>query len=220
MTEPNPVEKVETAPILHKWDTVNWDARLAEESKKLMDCEVRLRCLGVVQENGSVYMTNYNIFRFLQSVYQPYGERDPYIENYYYMGCQNRLNHMISLRTYGSLKGQEHTLESDVRSSTGLLVELYRVVLDLEQRILAKGFRGSTLTLKIKYADFTVRTKSASVSEALVERGRILSTAKKLLAQAEEQMPAGAAVRLLGLSVSHASADSPVCYVRQLKFDF
>ena len=98
MTEPNPVEKVETAPILHKWDTVNWDARLAEESKKLMDCEVRLRCLGVVQENGSVYMTNYNIFRFLQSVYQPYGERDPYIENYYYMGCQNRLNHMISLR--------------------------------------------------------------------------------------------------------------------------
>lgn len=116
--------------------------------------------------------------------------------------------------------GCEHTLESDVRSSTGLLVELYRVVLDLEQRILAKGFRGSTLTLKIKYADFTVRTKSASVSEALVERGRILSTAKKLLAQAEEQMPAGAAVRLLGLSVSHASADSPVCYVRQLKFDF
>ena len=116
--------------------------------------------------------------------------------------------------------GCEHTLESDVRSSTGLLVELYRVVLDLEQRILAKGFRGSTLTLKIKYADFTVRTKSASVSEALVERGRILSTAKKLLAQAEEQMPAGAAVRLLGLSVSHASADSPVCYVRQLKLDF
>ena len=121
MTEPNPVEKVETAPILHKWDTVNWDARLAEESKKLMDCEVRLRCLGVVQENGSVYMTNYNIFRFLQSVYQPYGERDPYIENYYYMGCQNRLNHMISLRTYGSLKG----LESDQVALMELKRKLY-----------------------------------------------------------------------------------------------
>ena len=112
-------------PILHKWDTVNWDARLAEESKKLMDCEVRLRCLGVVQENGSVYMTNYNIFRFLQSVYQPYGERDPYIENYYYMGCQNRLNHMISLRTYGSLKGQEHTLESDQVALMELKRKLY-----------------------------------------------------------------------------------------------
>ena len=125
VTEPNPVEKVETAPILHKWETVNWDARLAEESKKLMECEVRLRCLGVVQENGSVYMTNYNIFRFLQSVYQPYGERDPYIENYYYMGCQNRLNHMISLRTYGSLKGQEHTLESDQVALMELKRKLY-----------------------------------------------------------------------------------------------
>ena len=125
VTEPNPVEKEETAPMIHKWDTVDWNARLAEESRKMMDCEVGLRCLGVVQENGSAYMTNYNIFRFLQSVYQPYGDRDPYVENYYYMSSQNSLNHMISLRSYGTLKGQEHTLESDQVALMELKRKLY-----------------------------------------------------------------------------------------------
>ena len=41
------------------------------------------------------------------------------------MGCQNRLNHMISLRTYGSLKGQEHTLESDQVALMELKRKLY-----------------------------------------------------------------------------------------------
>ena len=111
--------------MIHKWDTVDWNARLSEESKKLMDCEAGLYCLGVVQENGSAFMTNYNIFRFLQSVYPSYGDRDPYIENYYYMGSQNSLNHMISLRNYGSLKGQEHTLESDQVALMELKRKLY-----------------------------------------------------------------------------------------------
>lgn len=93
------------------------------------------------------------------------------------------------------------------------------MITDLEGRIERSGFRGSTLTLKIKFSDFTVRSKSVSVKYDIVAREEILPLAKKLMAQAQEEW-AGQAIRLLGLTVSNPAEEGPVYYVRQLSFDF
>ena len=115
--------------------------------------------------------------------------------------------------------GCEHTLEQDVDTPAALLIELYHVVLDLEGRIARSGFRGSTLTFKIKFADFSQHTRSVTRREVFETKGDILPLAKRLLAQAREEL-GERPVRLLGLSVSNSLPDAPVCYVRQLKFDF
>ena len=115
--------------------------------------------------------------------------------------------------------GCEHTLERDITSHASIIIELYHAVTDLEGRIDRSGFRGSTLTLKIKFADFSQRTRSMTVHQAIVTKDDILPLAKKLLAQAQEDID-GRAVRLIGLSVSNSAPDAPVCYVRQLSFDF
>lgn len=115
--------------------------------------------------------------------------------------------------------GCENTLDEDITSHTSMVIELYHVVTELERRIARSGFTGSTLTLKIKYADFTLRTKSITVRHTLSTKDEILPLAKKLLIQTEEEMN-GKAVRLIGLSVSNPPEDGPVCYVRQLSFDF
>ena len=116
--------------------------------------------------------------------------------------------------------GCERTLERDISSHTLLTVELYHVVVELLERIGKSGFQGATLTLKVKYADFTQRTRSASVSCPLVAKEQILPLAKKLLSRMEGDTPEGKAVRLIGLTVSNAPQDSPLCYVRQLSLDF
>ena len=115
--------------------------------------------------------------------------------------------------------GCEHTLDRDITTLSDIVIELYHVITDLEGRIERSGFRGSTLTLKIKFSDFTVRSKSVSVKYDIVACEEILPLAKKLMAQAQEEW-AGQAIRLLGLTVSNPAEEGPVYYVRQLSFDF
>ena len=73
------------------------------------------------------------------------------------------------------------------------------------------GFRGSTLTLKIRHYDFTTRTRSISVGTAITDRREILRLADELLDGAT--IPERG-VRLLGLTVS-----TPVDERQPLLFD-
>ena len=73
-------------------------------------------------------------------------------------------------------------------------------MLELVKRIDDKHFEGYTLTLKIKFSDFTQITRSATVDKVLRRKDDILPLAKQLLAgSGYERMP----IRLIGLSVSN-----------------
>lgn len=97
--------------------------------------------------------------------------------------------------------GCEHTLDEDKTNRTALIIELYHVVTELLERLSKSRFHGNTLTLKIKYGDFTLRTRCITVGGApLEEKQRILPLAKQLLQELYEE---GRPVRLLGLSVSN-----------------
>ena len=70
--------------------------------------------------------------------------------------------------------------------------------------MISKGLRGNTLTLKVKFHDFSQITRSVTQEKDLLTMDVILPLAKKLLADvAYEERP----IRLLGLSVSNPRED-------------
>lgn len=113
--------------------------------------------------------------------------------------------------------GCEHTLEKDIIIRSALIIELYHVTTELVRRLEKSGFKGNTLTLKLKFEDFTQRTRCVSVNHPLTLLKEILPLAKKLL---KEFDPVERPVRLIGLSVSNPREDYPLSFSRQLSFDF
>ena len=96
--------------------------------------------------------------------------------------------------------GCEQTLEKDISRKSSVIIELYHVANELIRRLEGKEFYGNTLTLKIKFGDFTQITRSQTVTHELTTLDTILPLAKKLLKEVEfENHP----IRLIGLSVSN-----------------
>lgn len=67
-----------------------------------------------------------------------------------------------------------------------------------------KGSRGRTVTLKIKFNDFEIITRSRSVPLAVANRGDLERLAIALL---QNEMPISKPVRLLGVSLSSLQDD-------------
>ena len=116
--------------------------------------------------------------------------------------------------------GCERTLEHDIHTKSAVIVELYHTAEELVRRLADKDFRGNTLTLKVKFHDFTQITRSITQEKELLTMKTILPIAKKLLAEVEyENHP----IRLIGLSVSnpHDEDDStPQSTWEQLELEF
>jgi DNA polymerase-4 len=76
----------------------------------------------------------------------------------------------------------------------------------LERRLKKQDFDGRTLTLKIKYSDFTQITRSLTQHRLLHTKDNILPVAKRLLKEVEYST--FKPIRLMGLSVSNPSAEA------------
>ena len=115
--------------------------------------------------------------------------------------------------------GCERTLERDISTRSSVIIELYHVAVELVERLNHKDFKGNTLTLKIKFHDFSQITRSLTQPQELTTLDRILPLAKELLKSVEyEQHP----IRLIGLSVSNPKeeADEQHGVWEQLSFEF
>lgn len=101
--------------------------------------------------------------------------------------------------------GCERTFLEDISISSAVVIELYHTVLELEGRLRKSQFRGRTLTLKVKFADFTQITRSITQEKVLFKKDDILPVAKRLMREVDfERHP----IRLMGLAVSNSSSDS------------
>ncbi|MDE6348295.1 MAG: DNA polymerase IV [Bacteroides sp.] len=114
--------------------------------------------------------------------------------------------------------GCEHTLEKDVSKRSSVIIELYHAVVELVSRLERTGFRGNTLTLKIKFHDFSQITRSVTQAKELVSQDVILPLAKQLLQEVDyENHP----IRLIGVSVSNPREEGEGKRVwEQLSFEF
>lgn len=113
--------------------------------------------------------------------------------------------------------GCENTFENDLTNHIAVIIELYHVATELVRRLEKSDFKGHTLTLKIKFHDFTQKTRSASVAHELFTLKEILPLAKKLL---KDLALTQFRIRLIGLSVSNPYESVTDTFPLQLRFDF
>jgi DNA polymerase-4 len=95
--------------------------------------------------------------------------------------------------------GHEETYAYDRRARDELEREVLRMADAVGTRLRVNGVSGRTVTLKIRYADFTTITRSLTVGDSIDTGPTIARLAVSLLGQVD----VSAGVRLLGVSVSH-----------------
>jgi len=96
--------------------------------------------------------------------------------------------------------GHEDTYDEDIRDREAIGKELLSLAHRVSSRLRRKGFRGRTVTLKVKYRDFTQITRAATLPSPTDDGATIYRTVLPLLKKTEAgRRP----VRLLGISVSH-----------------
>jgi len=93
----------------------------------------------------------------------------------------------------------EETLPSDTGDLSVLRKQVMSHADKVAQRLRKEGLKGATITIKIKFSDFSAITKSHTVAEATDSSKTILESAAKLLFD----QPLRAKVRLIGVAVSN-----------------
>ncbi len=111
--------------------------------------------------------------------------------------------------------GCERTLDTDVSDSAELDAVLVALADELERRVAAKKFTGTTLTLKLRTSDFATITRSESGVSETALAADYLAIARRLMEKAGLRKP----LRLLGLSLSRAGGDSRHDNPLQLTFE-
>ncbi len=110
----------------------------------------------------------------------------------------------------------EHTFDVNLSSEIFMLEQLENIANSLEKRLKKHRIAGKTVTLKIKYSDFTQQTRSKTLPYFISDKVLIMETVKELLFQ--ERMKDS--VRLLGISLSNLNTEEKKTVVVQLKFAF
>ncbi|WP_117881483.1 DNA polymerase IV [Aureibaculum luteum] len=113
----------------------------------------------------------------------------------------------------------EHTFNTNLTSEIYMLEKLEIIAEELSGRLLKPNISGKTITLKIKYSDFTIQTRSKTLPYFVKDKSVLLEQAKELLYQEEMHE----SVRLLGISLSNLNTNTvekeePVEF--QLKLEF
>lgn len=78
--------------------------------------------------------------------------------------------------------------------------ELDKIAKTVYNRLQKHQLKARTITLKIKYSDFKIRTRSRSFEESINDLKTIAATAKELLLSTDLN---GKEIRLLGITISN-----------------
>lgn len=114
----------------------------------------------------------------------------------------------------------EHTFTKNLTSEVFMLQKLVVIAEELEYRLIRSKVSGKTVTLKIKYSDFSTQTRSKTLPYFVKDKAILLATVEELLFQ-EKVLES---VRLLGISVTNLNNtqketdEKPIAV--QLKFEF
>lgn len=116
----------------------------------------------------------------------------------------------------------ERTFTSNISSELYLTERLEGISEELQRRLQRNKVAGKTVTLKIKYSDFVLQTRSKTLPYFVNDASILLETAKELLYQEKLKN----SVRLLGISLTNLNNTSiekkekTEFEVIQLRFDF
>ncbi|MEO5809456.1 MAG: DNA polymerase IV [Sphingomicrobium sp.] len=115
-------------------------------------------------------------------------------------------------RPYKSVSA-ERTFDTDLTDPAELAAQLSRVAGFAWERVDRAGVRGRTVTLKVKFADFALITRSKSFLSPVPDQAAFEAAGQALLAAL---MPPGKGIRLLGLGL-HSILDEELGGPQQLR---
>jgi len=107
-------------------------------------------------------------------------------------------NRRVSAERETKSVSSETTFEHDIADFRSLERILWTLAEDVSARLKAKELAGATVTLKLKTADFKIRTRARSLGAPTQLAGRIFAAARGLL----EHESDGTRYRLLGVGLS------------------
>jgi DNA polymerase-4 len=136
--------------------------------------------------------------------------------NFYYNVVRGIHNSEVKPDRITKSVAAEHTFDVNLSSEIFMMEQLENIANTLDIRLKKHNISGKTVTLKIKYSDFTQQTRSKTVPYFISNKGLILEAVKELLYQ--ERMKDS--VRLLGISLSNLNTETKRAVVVQLKFSF
>ncbi|MGC1205916.1 MAG: DNA polymerase IV [Flavobacteriaceae bacterium] len=141
---------------------------------------------------------------------------------YYYYVVRGIHNSEVKPNRIRKSLAAERTFSENLSSEIFMLEKLEHIAEEVSRRLNKSNVAGKTVTLKIKYSDFTLQTRSKTLPYYISDKSIILETAKDLLYQ---EKPTNS-VRLLGISMSNLNTENKTKKVEQksvsvqLKFEF
>jgi DNA polymerase IV len=136
--------------------------------------------------------------------------------NFYYNVVRGIHNSEVKSDRITKSVAAEHTFDVNLTSEIFMLEKLEIIASQLERRLKKYKIAGKTVTLKIKYSDFSQQTRSKTLPYFISDKSLLLETAKELLYQERLKN----SVRLLGISLNNLNTEIKKTIVVQLKFDF
>jgi DNA polymerase-4 len=95
--------------------------------------------------------------------------------------------------------GSERTFFEDLSSGPALREALDNIIDIVWPQIAERELRGRTVTLKMKYTDFQLCTRSKSLPQPVADKAEFARVARALL---DDQLPLPLPIRLMGLTLS------------------
>jgi DNA polymerase-4 len=112
--------------------------------------------------------------------------------------------------------GAETTFSENISSEIYMLERLDHIADEIEKRMKKSNIKGKTITLKIKYSDFTQQTRSKTKAFFMQTKSEFFPVVKELLFQDTLKN----SVRLLGISFGNLNTEIKEPIWVQLQFDF
>jgi DNA polymerase IV len=126
--------------------------------------------------------------------------------SYYYWISRGVDNREVRADRVRKSFGAENTFSGDLTEFEAMRSELQPLIDKVWRHCEDKGTRGRTVTLKVKFADFELISRSRTVAGAIGSRDELEFVSAELL---KALFPVKKAVRLPGVSISGFSAGDP-----------
>lgn len=136
--------------------------------------------------------------------------------SYYYQVVRGIHNSPVQAKRTTKSVAAEHTFDVNLSSEIFMLEQLESISRLIEKRLQKHSISGKTITLKIKYSDFSLQTRSKTMPYYISDKNLIFEIVKELLYQ--ERLKDS--VRLLGIALSNLNTEQKKTVVIQLQFDF
>lgn len=136
--------------------------------------------------------------------------------SYYYDVVRGTHNSPVKVSRVRKSVATERTFAENLSSEIFMLDKLEKIADKLEKRLKSINTKGKTITLKIKYSDFTQQTRSRTIPFFINEKKEFMPLVKELLFQEELTN----SVRLLGISFSNLNTENKKPVWVQLRFNF